>query len=159
LVSPEHFNDGEEPGALTSPKPFSQGPHYIHDEMSDASTNNKSGALTGSECFSQGLHYIHDEMTDTSANPSCVPEDDVSVIGEVTEMMKVAADSSMTIFSSPIEEILQAWRHCCTDLWSPLQDLMQTPIPSTQNLMLAAKPLPYMKTYSQCSTGLQEQIQ
>jgi hypothetical protein len=85
---------------------------------------------------------------------ACVQEDDVSIItdteeqfGKVTEMMKMAVDSNVMIFS-PIEEALQAWRHCGTKLWSPLWDLM-----------LANQLMPYMRTYSQCSTGLQELMQ
>jgi hypothetical protein len=38
LVSPEHSNDGEEEsGALNISEPFSQEPHYIHDETIDGS--------------------------------------------------------------------------------------------------------------------------
>jgi hypothetical protein len=38
LASPKCSNDGEEEsGALNSPENFSQKPHYIHDEMIDAS--------------------------------------------------------------------------------------------------------------------------
>jgi hypothetical protein len=37
LVSPEHSNDGEEePRALDTSEHFSQKPHYIHDDMIDA---------------------------------------------------------------------------------------------------------------------------
>ena len=64
-----------------------------------------------------------------------VPEDDVSIITnteelfeEQDEMEDMAADSKIMIFS-PIEEVLQVWKHHGIDLWSPLQDLMGTPIP------------------------------
>jgi hypothetical protein len=104
----------------------------------------------------------HTKTSDQSPYPdltcmhgnACVQEDDVSIItdteeqfGKVTEMMKMAVDSNVMIFS-PIEEALQAWRHCGTKLWSPLWDLM-----------LANQLMPYMRTYSQCSTGLQELMQ
>jgi predicted class III extradiol MEMO1 family dioxygenase len=64
--------------------------------MSDASTDSD-------------LTHIHGH--------DCVPEHDVSVItdmeeliGEVTEMMDIAADNNVTVFS-PSEKALQAWRH------------------------------------------------
>jgi hypothetical protein len=53
----EHSNDGEESGALIGLEHFSHGPHYIHDEMTDASPT-------------IDLNHIH----------GCLPEDDVSII-------------------------------------------------------------------------------
>jgi hypothetical protein len=92
--------DGEESGALTSPEPLSQEPHYIHDEMSDASANSD-------------LTHIHGH--------GCVLENDVSIttdteelIGEATEMMDMAADSNIMIFSFT-EKALQAWKHSGTN--------------------------------------------
>jgi hypothetical protein len=38
VVSPVCSDEGEEFGALTGPEHLSLEPHYIHDEMSDAST-------------------------------------------------------------------------------------------------------------------------
>jgi hypothetical protein len=66
LVSPVHSDDGkEESGALHGPEHFSQKPHYIHNEMIDASP---------------GTHPndIHD----------CVPEDDVSIIMSTKELFE-----------------------------------------------------------------------
>jgi hypothetical protein len=99
LVSPKCSNDGEEPGALTSPKHLSQEPHDIHDEMSDASTD-------------PDLKHIHTH--------GCLPEDNVSVItdmeeliGEVTEMMDTAADNNLMIFfpiDIRVQDILITYR-------------------------------------------------
>ena len=44
-------------------------------------------------------------------------------------------------------------------LWSPLQDIMWTPILSNQYLLPVAQLVPYTQMYSQCGTGLQELIQ
>jgi hypothetical protein len=75
-------NDGEESGALTSPKHLSQEPHYIHDETSDASAANS-------------------DLTNIDGH-GCVLENDVSIttdteelVGEAAEMM--AADTQITI--------------------------------------------------------------
>jgi hypothetical protein len=93
------------------------------------------------------------------------PEDDVSVITnteelfeEQDEMEDMVVDRKRMLFS-PIKEVLQVWKHHGINLWSPLQDLMQTPIPSNQNLLPVAQLLLYMQMYSQCGTGLQELIQ
>jgi hypothetical protein len=66
--------------------------------------------------------YIHDETSDTSANSdlthidghSCVPENDVSIttdtvefVGEAAEMMDMAADSKIMMFS-PTKKALHA---------------------------------------------------
>jgi hypothetical protein len=40
----------------------------------------------------------------------------------------VEARSTIKLFP-PREEVLQAWKHCDITLWSPLQDIMWTPIP------------------------------
>jgi hypothetical protein len=59
LVSPKHSNDGEEEsGALNGSEYFSYEPHYIHDEMIDASP---------------GLHPndIHDLEDDLEALQHC----------------------------------------------------------------------------------------
>jgi hypothetical protein len=121
---------------------FSQEPHYIHDEMIDATP-------------STDLNHIHDY----------IPEDDVSIITDTKELFKeqdemedMAVDSKVTLFS-PIKEALQVWKHHGVDLWSQLQDLTWTPIPSNQNLLPVAKLLPYMQMYSRYCTGLQELIQ
>jgi hypothetical protein len=37
---------------------------------------------------------------------------------------------------SPIEEVLHVWKHCNATLWSPLQDILWTPILSNQYLLL-----------------------
>jgi hypothetical protein len=95
LVSPEHSDDGEESGALTSPKHLSQEPHYIHDETSDASAN-------------PDLKHIHCH--------GCVLEDDVSVIMDMEELIEEViknghgSSSNVTIFSTN-KKALQAWRH------------------------------------------------
>jgi hypothetical protein len=77
-----------------SPEPFSQEPHYIHDEMIDASPGT-------------GPNDIHDYVL----------EDDMSVITsteevfeEQDEIMDIAANSNVLIFS-PIKNALQYWRH------------------------------------------------
>jgi hypothetical protein len=74
------------------------------------------------EHFSQEPHYIHDETSDTFTNSDlthndghgCVAENDVSIttdteelVGEAAEMMDMAADSKIMIFS-PTEKDLQA---------------------------------------------------
>jgi hypothetical protein len=53
------------------------------------------------------------------------------LIKEQDEMMKMAADSKVMLFS-PRKEALQVWKHCGADLWSLLQDLMWTTIPLTK---------------------------
>jgi hypothetical protein len=73
-------------------------------------------------------------------------------------MVKMAVDSNIMLFSL-IEEALWVWRHHGTNLWSPLQDLMWTPISSNHNLLPVAQLLSYMQMYSWCGTGLQEPIQ
>jgi hypothetical protein len=67
LVSPECSDDEEESGALNGPKHLSGEPHYIHDEMSDASTD-------------PDLKQIHGH--------GCVPENDVSVIMNTKELFE-----------------------------------------------------------------------
>ncbi len=96
LVLLKCSNDGEESGALTSPKHHSQEPQYIHDKMSDASTNSD-------------LTHIHGH--------GCVPENDVSIttdteelVGEATEMIDMAVDNKITIFY-PTKKASQAWRN------------------------------------------------
>jgi hypothetical protein len=89
LVSPEHSNDGEESGGLTSPKHLSKEPYYIHHETSDA-----------------------------FLDPGCVLEGEVSIILDIKELnvevngtIKLAADSNVMIFSPIKKAFLQAWRH------------------------------------------------
>jgi hypothetical protein len=53
------------------------------------------------------------------------------IFEEQDEMEDMAADSKIMLFP-PFKEVLQVWKHYGTDLWSPLQDLMWTPIPSNQ---------------------------
>jgi hypothetical protein len=60
---------------------------------------------------------------------------------------------------SPIKEVFQVWKHRRVTLWSPLQDIMQTPIPSNQYLLPVTQLVPYTQTYSQSGTGVQELIQ
>jgi hypothetical protein len=74
------------------------------------------------------------------------------------EMEDIAADSKIMLFS-PVKEVLQVWKHCGIDQWSPLQDLMWTLIPSNQNLLLVAQLVPYTQMYSRCGTGLHKLIQ
>jgi hypothetical protein len=90
---------------LTSPEQLSQEPYYIHDETSDTSTNSDLTHIDGH---------------------SCVPENDVSIttdteelVGEATEMMEMAADSKILIFTHT-KKALQAWRHPGTN---PSHDL------------------------------------
>jgi hypothetical protein len=59
----------------------------------------------------------------------------------------VVADGKIMLFS-PSEEVSQVWKHHGIHLWSPLQDLMWTPIPSNQNLLLVTQLVPYMQMYS-----------
>jgi hypothetical protein len=139
LVLPECSNDGEESGTLINPEHFSQESLHIHDEMIDASP----------------LKHIHDY----------VPEKDVSIITDTKELFReqdemedMAADNKVTLFS-PKEEALQVWKHHGINLRSPLHDLMQTPIPSHQNLLPFTQLLPYIQMYSQCGIRLQELIQ
>jgi hypothetical protein len=133
LVSPEHSNDGEdESGALNGPEYFSQEPHYIHDEMIDASPGHHP-------------NNIHDS------------EDDVSVVPNTEELFEEEDEKenvevrSKNKLLSPIKEVLQVWKHDIT-LWSSLQDIMQTPIPSKQYLLPIAQLVPYTQTYPQCCT-------
>jgi hypothetical protein len=65
LVSPEHSDDGEKSGALNGPEQFSQEPHYIHDEMIDASPGT-------------GPNNIHDNVL----------EDGVSIISNTKELFE-----------------------------------------------------------------------
>ena len=125
-------------------------------------------AVNGTEYFSQEPHYIHDEMID--ATPGLHPdnihdlEGDVSIIPNTKELFEeqdkkenVEARSKIKLFS-PTEEVLQAWKHRNVALWSPLQDIMQTPIPSNQYLLPVAQLVPYTQMHLQCGTGLQELI-
>jgi hypothetical protein len=89
LVSPKCSDDGEESGALTGPEHLSQEPHYIHDERSDTSTNS--------------------DLTHIPENDVSITMDTEELVGEATEMMDMAAESKITIFS-PTENALQAWR-------------------------------------------------
>jgi hypothetical protein len=58
-------------------------------------------------------------------------------------MEDMATDSIIMQFS-PIKEAVQGWKHRGINMWSPLQDLMQTPIPSNQNLLPVTQLLLYM---------------
>jgi hypothetical protein len=91
-------------------------------------------------------------------------EDDVSALSNTKEFYEeqdekenVVARSKIKLFS-PAEEAFQAWKHCNVALWSPLQDTMQTPIPSNQYLLPVAQLVPYTQMHSQRGTGLQELI-
>jgi hypothetical protein len=59
---------------------------------------------------------------------------------------------------SPIEEVFQVWKHLDVTLWSPLQDIMWTPVPSNQYLLPVTQLVPYTQRSSQCGTELQELI-
>jgi hypothetical protein len=91
--------------------------------------------------------YIHDEMSDTTANSDlthinghgCVPEIDVSItmdteelVGEAAEMMDMAADSKIRIFSPP-EKALQAWRHPGTNPSHDLESVCTEPTVDTND--------------------------
>jgi hypothetical protein len=126
LVSPKHSKDSEE----------------------------ESGALNGPEHFSQESHYIHDEMMDASPGPPHPNdihdlEDDVSIIPNTKELFEeqdekenVEARSKIMLLS-PIEEVFQVWKHLDVTLWSPLQDIMWTPVPSNQYLLPVTQLVPY----------------
>jgi hypothetical protein len=92
-------------------------------------------------------------------------EDDVSIVPNTEELFeeqdeKENAETRSEInLLSPIEEVLHIWKHCDITLWSPLQDILWTPILYNQYLLLVAQLVPYTQTYSQCGTGLQELIQ
>jgi hypothetical protein len=60
---------------------------------------------------------------------------------------------------SPIEVVFQVWKHCNVAPWSPLPDIMWTPIPSNQYILPVAQLVPYTQKSLQCGTGLQELIQ
>jgi hypothetical protein len=114
----------------------------------------------------------HDETIDASLgthlndiHDSVQPKNDVSIINNTEELFQeqdekenVEAESKIMLLS-PIEEVLQVWKHCGVNLWSPLQDLMQTPIPSNQNFLTVAQLVLYTQTNSQYGTGLQELIE
>jgi hypothetical protein len=93
-------------------------------------------------------------------------EDDVSIIPNTKELFEeqdekknVEARSKIKLLSPPTEEALPVLKHCDVALWSPLQDIMWTTIPSNQYLLPVAQLVPYTQLYSQCGTGLQELIQ
>jgi hypothetical protein len=97
---------GEESEALTSPKHLSQQLHYT----SDASAHSDLTHIHGHGC---DLTHIYGH--------GCVPENDVCItmnmeelIGELAEMMGMAADSNVKIFSHT-KKAIQAWRHSSTN--------------------------------------------
>ena len=107
-----------QPGALNGPVNFSQEPHHIHDKTIDTSPGT-------------GPNNIHDS----------VPEDDVSIVTNIKELFEeqdekenVEVESKIMLLS-PIKEVLQVWKHHNIDMWSPLQDLMVTPIPKKRYLL------------------------
>jgi hypothetical protein len=68
-------------------------------------------------------------------------EDDVSVVTNTKELFEeqderenVETESKIMLLS-PMEVVLQVWKHHDIDLWSPLQDLMMTPIPKKRYLL------------------------
>jgi hypothetical protein len=76
-------------------------------------------------------------------------EDDVSIIPNTKELFEeqdekenVEARSKIMLLS-PIEEVFQVWKHLDVTLWSPLQDIMWTPIPSNQYLLPVTQLVPY----------------
>jgi hypothetical protein len=80
------------------------------------------------------LGHIHD----LEGNVSIIPNTE-ELFEEQDKKGNVEARSKIKLFS-PTEEVLHAWKHRNVALWSPLQDIMQTPIPSNQNLLLAGHP-------------------
>jgi hypothetical protein len=73
---------------------------------------------------------------------ACVPENDVSItmdteelVGEATEMMDMAADSKITIFS-PTEKVLQYWRHPGTNPSPDLKSVCTEPTVDTYDSLL-----------------------
>jgi hypothetical protein len=69
----------------------------------------------------------------------------------------VVAWSKIKLLSAT-KEALQVWKSCGITLWSPMQDIIQTPIPSNQYLLLVAQLVLYTQTHTQCGAGLQELI-
>jgi hypothetical protein len=95
----------------------------------------------------------------------CVQEDNVSIITntkehfeEQDEKENVEVESKIMPLS-PIEVVFQVWKHCNVAPWSPLPDIMWTPIPSNQYILPVAQLVPYTQKSLQCGTGLQELIQ
>jgi hypothetical protein len=65
---------------------------------------------------------------------------------EQDEKEDMVAEGKIMLFS-PIKEVSPVWKDWGIDLWSPLQDLIWTPIPSNQNLLLVTQLVLYMPTY------------
>ncbi len=132
-VPPKHSDDGEEKsGTLHGPEHLAQEWHYIHDNTIDAPPGT-------------GPNDIHDSIL----------EDDVSIVPNTKELFEeqdekenVEAGSKIMLLS-PIEEVFQVWKHHNATLWSPLQGIIQTPIPSNQYLLPVAQLVPYTQMYPQ----------
>jgi hypothetical protein len=120
LISPEHSDDGEkESGAHNGPEYFSQEPHYIHDEMIDAPPGHHLN----------NMHYSEDDVSIIPKTKEIFEEQDKKENLEVRSEIKLL---------SPMEKVLHVWKHCNITLWSPLQDIMWTPILSNQYLLPVA---------------------
>jgi hypothetical protein len=65
---------------------------------------------------------------------------------EQEEMENMEKDGKIMLFST-LEGVLQVWKHCGINQWSPLQDLMWTPLPSNQNPLPVAQLVLYMQMY------------
>ncbi len=117
----------------------------------------ESEAINGTEYFSQETPgHCPDNIHYSEGDVYIIPNTK-ELIGEQDKKENVAARSKIKLFS-PTEEALQAWKHHDIALWSPLQDIMQTLIPSNQYLSLVAQLVPYTQTHLQFCTGLQELI-
>ncbi len=118
LVSPKCSNDGEESGALTSPKHLSQEPLYMHKETSDASANSDLTHIHGHGCVTE--------------NDVPITMDTEELVGEAAEMMDMAADSKIMIFS-PTKKAIQAWRHPGTNPSHDLESVSTEPTVDTND--------------------------
>jgi hypothetical protein len=107
-----HHHVDNETGAINHTDYFSWVPHAIHDKLIDVSS---------------GHHHpenIHDLEGDVNVTPNTN-----QLSGEHNKRENVEARSEIKLFS-PMDEVLQTWKHCDIPLWSPLQYLS----PETQLL-------------------------
>jgi hypothetical protein len=92
-------------------------------------------------------------MSDASADsdlthihgPGCVPENDVSItmdteelVGEAAQMIDMAVDSKIMIFS-PTEKAIQAWRHAGTNPNHDLESVCTEPTVDTNDSLDCTK--------------------
>jgi hypothetical protein len=108
--------------------------------------------VAGIHAITAPPHHIHDSEGDMSIIPKTK-----ELFEEQDKRENVEARSEIKL-SSPMGEILQAWKYHDIALRYPLQDIMWTPIPSNQYLLLVAQLVLYTQMYLQCGTGLQELI-